>query len=102
MTALPHPKAAYSIYRQLRLFLSYERRESRIEKGIGASQEAYSRRAPKEDARALGEATCRNSLRAFLVLLGQSRHLFHAMLDFDDKGVPSRAEPQLHHTSIPR
>ena len=35
------------------------------------------------------------------VLLNQ-RHLSYAMLDFVDKRVPSRAEPQLHHTGIRR
>ena len=33
-------KPAYSIYRQLRLFLSYERREGRNEKGMGTSTQS--------------------------------------------------------------
>lgn len=38
----------------------------------------------------------------FLVLLGQSLHMPHTLLDFAHKGIPSRAQPQLHHTGIRR
>jgi hypothetical protein len=66
---------------------------------VGANRERHGEKRTK--VQELGATVCRNRRGAYSVLLGQhSCHLSQAMFDFDDKGVPSWAEPQLHHTSI--
>jgi hypothetical protein len=45
-------------------------------------------------------ATEKDPYRSWIEVRQRRRDLSHAMRDFDDKGIPSWAEPQMHHTSI--